>query len=85
MADDGVPHQRHIPNDVQDLVPHELVVEAQAIVEHTSVPDDDRVLERSSRSPAVRIISTSFRKPNVRAGAISSTNDSDVRRIVRDW
>ena len=49
MADDGVTHERHIADDVEDLVPHELVVEAQGIVEHARVADDDRVLERSSK------------------------------------
>ena len=68
MADDRVADERHIADHVQNLVPHELVVEPQRVVQHAGIADDDRVLERAAE----------------RAGAISSMNVSSLKRIVRD-
>ena len=48
MADQGIPHQRHVADDIQDLVPYELVIETKTVVQHAGVPDDDGIFQRAA-------------------------------------
>ena len=45
--------ERHVADHIQNLVPHELVIEAERVVEHAGVADDDGVLERAAEREAV--------------------------------
>ena len=49
----GVSEKGQIADRVQDLVAHELVVEAQLAVQDAALPDHDRVLEASAQGQAV--------------------------------
>ena len=82
---DRTAEQRQIPEQVENLVAHELVAEAKA-VQRAAVAEHDRVVERAAAREAVlRIIPRSRRKPYVRAGANSSTNDRSVGDQERTW
>ena len=68
VTDDGMADQGEVADEVENLVAHELVIEAQR-VEDAGVADDDRVLERAAeRQPLLAQPLDFFRKPNVRAG-----------------
>ena len=45
--------ERHVADHIQNLVPHELVVEPERVVQHAGVADDDRVLERAAERETV--------------------------------
>ena len=49
VADQRTADERHVANHIQNLVPHELVVEAERVVEDAGVADDDGVLERAAK------------------------------------
>ncbi len=52
VTDDRISDERQVTDDVQDLVTHELVFEAQG-VQHAGVADDDGVFERAAERQAV--------------------------------
>ena len=52
MADDRIPDERHVADDVENLVAHELVLEAQR-VERAGLAEHDRVLERAAERQPV--------------------------------
>ena len=78
VAGERAAQEREVSDEVQDLVPHELVAEAQGPGDDAAVVEDDRVVEAASprASPRARIASTSRAKPNVRAGAIRAEYSS---------
>ena len=53
MTDDRISDERQVTNDVQDLVTHELIFEAQG-VQHAGVADDDGVFERAAERQALQ-------------------------------
>ena len=68
MADHGVAHQREVADDVEDLVTHELVVEAKGVVEHARLTEDDRVVERAAKSETALAQHFDFLQKPERAG-----------------
>src|SRR5262249_10361909 len=48
------PEEREIAHDVENLVPHELVGEAQLAVDHTVLSDQDAVVEATAGRQARR-------------------------------
>src|SRR6188768_805375 len=53
VADHRVADERHVANDIQNLVAYELIVEAQAIVQYAGIRDDDGVFERAAKRQAL--------------------------------
>src|SRR5687767_2273332 len=52
MADDWITHQRHVANDIENLVPDELVFEAQR-VQRASLAEHNRIFERAAEREAI--------------------------------
>ncbi len=53
VAEQRVAEQRQVADRVEDLVAHELVLEAQLVVEHAGLADHHRVLEAAAQGEAV--------------------------------
>ena len=52
VADDRMPEERQVADPVEDLVAHELVLEAQLVVEDPGLTDHDGVVEASPEGQA---------------------------------
>src|SRR5262249_42353344 len=54
VADHRIADQREVPDGVEDLVAHELVLEPERVVQHARLAEDDRIVERAAeREPAL--------------------------------
>ena len=53
VADHRIAHERQVPDRIEDLVPDELVLEAQRVVQHAGLAEHDRVVERAAEREAV--------------------------------
>ena len=44
--DDRMAHQRQVPDGIQSLVTHELVLVPELVVQHTGLTEDDGIRDR---------------------------------------
>ena len=68
VAVEGAAEEREVADEVQDLVPDELVAEAQGPRKDSRVVEDDRVLQASSAGEAPRAHRLDFPGEAERAG-----------------
>jgi len=83
-SQEGVAEEREVPDRVQDLVPDELVLEAQLVVEDARLADHHRVLEAAAEREAALAQHLDLAEEAERAGGGDRLGEAARRHAQRE-